>query len=79
MQCSARSCVLTPISLHMQSGHREGAHPCGCMQAEAGAALDHRWMLCLLLILERARGRTSKWAPYISILPTAYGAGSLPL
>ena len=46
-----------------------------CMrQAEAGDALDQRWALCLLLILERARGSASAWAPYIRILPTRYGA-----
>ncbi len=31
-------------------------------------------MLCLLIILERARGTASKWHPYINILPTRYGA-----
>ena len=46
-----------------------------CMrQAEAGDALDQRWALCLLLILERARGSASAWAPYIRILPARYGA-----
>ena len=42
-------------------------------QAEVGDCLDSRWMLCLLLIIERARGFRSRWAPYISILPTHYG------
>lgn len=30
-------------------------------------------MLCALVILERARGSASEWAPYIRILPDAYG------
>ena len=48
----------------------------GCMspQEEIRAALDRRWMLCLLLILERARSTASNWHAYINILPTRYGA-----
>ena len=42
-------------------------------QEEVGSALDQRWMLCLLLILERTRSTASKWHAYIDILPTRYG------
>ncbi|KAF5838136.1 hypothetical protein DUNSADRAFT_3331 [Dunaliella salina] len=33
---------------------------------------DPRHVLCVLLILERARGEESKWAPYLNILPGSH-------
>ena len=45
----------------------------GALRAEAGAALDRRLVLCLLLLLERARGDASAWAPFIRVLPASYG------
>jgi len=44
------------------------------LRAEAGPDLDARATLCLLLLLERALGPTSAWAPYIDVLPDTYGA-----
>ena len=40
---------------------------------ELGTCVDQRNVLCVLLILEKARGDTSVWAPYIDILPQEYG------
>ena len=34
--------------------------------------LDDRDRLCLLLMIERSRGRRSEWAPYLASLPAAY-------
>jgi len=44
------------------------------LRAEAGPGLDARAALCLLLLLERARGPASAWAPYVDVLPDTYGA-----
>ncbi|CAL5225504.1 g8333 [Coccomyxa viridis] len=41
-------------------------------QEAVGDKLDRRWTLCLLLLLERARGAQSFWAAYIDALPTSY-------
>ena len=41
---------------------------------ELGGGVDQRNLLCVLLILEKARGDASKWSPYIDILPQEYGA-----
>ena len=46
------------------------------MQEAVGDALDRRWMLCLLLLLERARGKQSFWAQYIDVLPRTYSESS---
>ena len=43
------------------------------LKAEAGDALDSRHLLCLLLIIERAKGPDSLWHPYINYLPETYG------
>ncbi|KAK9916904.1 hypothetical protein WJX75_008596 [Coccomyxa subellipsoidea] len=42
------------------------------LKEEVGDALDRRWTLCLLLLIERARGVHSKWATYINVLPESY-------
>ncbi len=42
---------------------------------EAGKGLDQRHVLCLLLLLEKARGAESQWAVYIDLLPQRYGEG----
>lgn len=42
------------------------------MQEAVGDVLDRRWTLCLLLLLEKARGTMSFWAAYIAALPTSY-------
>lgn len=36
--------------------------------------MDQRSLLVLLLVIERARGSSSFWAPYINMLPQQYGA-----
>ena len=43
------------------------------LKGQAGNDLDTRYLLCLLLICERAKGSNSDWAPYIGFLPTSYG------
>lgn len=43
------------------------------LRDELGTNCDQRHILCLLLLLERARGAASQWAPYINILPSSYG------
>lgn len=43
------------------------------LQNEAGAALDPRSMLCLLLVLETTRHEGSAFYPYIAALPETYG------
>ena len=48
------------------------------LRAKAGAALDRRLVLCLLLLLERARGAASAWAPFLRVLPASYGAAPRP-
>jgi hypothetical protein len=35
--------------------------------------LDQRYVLCLLLILERAKQERSTWSLYLGILPSSYG------
>ncbi|BDA40695.1 probable actin-histidine N-methyltransferase at N-terminal half [Coccomyxa sp. Obi] len=42
------------------------------LKEEVGDALDRRWTLCLLLLIEKARGKASKWASYIEVLPRQY-------
>lgn len=48
-------------------------------QEAVGDKLDRRWTLCLLLLLERARGAQSFWAAYIDALPTSYSKPLLKL
>lgn len=45
----------------------------GQLKREAGAEIDSRHLLCLLLIVERAKGEASLWHPYIQYLPQTYG------
>lgn len=40
---------------------------------EVGTELADRFVLCLVLLVERIKGSASTWAPYITMLPTAYG------
>ena len=42
------------------------------VQEAVGDDLDRRYTLCLLLLLEKARGTESYWAAYIAALPTSY-------
>eukprot|EP00967_Tisochrysis_lutea_P102314 scaffold153946_cov15-Tisochrysis_lutea.AAC.1 len=53
----------------------QGAQAAGQLSSPgAGSSRpDPRHVLCVLLILERARGQESKWAPYLDILPECYG------
>ena len=46
------------------------------LKTDAGIEMDDRHLLCLLLIVERAKGINSEWHPYISYLPQTYGACS---
>ncbi|CAG9460311.1 unnamed protein product [Pedinophyceae sp. YPF-701] len=39
---------------------------------EEGASLDARFLLSLLLLVERCRGAESFWAPYVAVLPRTY-------
>ena len=48
-------------------------HAFSQLQTEAGANLDGRHLLCLLLVVERAKGSKSLWHPYIQFLPQTYG------
>lgn len=41
--------------------------------AEVASELADRFVLCLVLLVERIKGDASKWKPYITMLPTAYG------
>ena len=59
------------------SGRAQGKHSSIPVQEAVGDALDRRWMLCLLLLLERARDKQSFWAQYIDALPRTYGESSL--
>ena len=42
------------------------------LRDESGPELDTRYLLCLVLLLERAKGPASAWAPYINALPATY-------
>jgi hypothetical protein len=47
--------------------------------AEVGpAAIDQRSLLVLLLVLERAKGQASRFAPYVDMLPQQYGESVQP-
>jgi hypothetical protein len=46
---------------------------CRALAEELGPDADQRHLLCLVLILERARGAQSKWHAYMNVLPKAYG------
>lgn len=77
MLCGAGCFLRVPqrLLLHEGSAYADadfGAAFCA-LRAEAGAALDRRLVLCLLLLLERARGDASAWAPFIRVLPASYG------
>lgn len=64
------------LLLHAGLCHGDGAFGQAFhkLKAEAGVEMDDRHLLCLLLIVERAKGVSSKWHPYISYLPQTYGA-----
>jgi len=49
-------------------------HAFSQLKEEAGADIDSRHLLCLLLIVERAKQEASLWHPYIQYLPQTYGA-----
>jgi len=49
-------------------------HAFSQLKKEAGAEIDSRHLLCLLLIVERAKREASLWHPYIQYLPETYGA-----
>ena len=42
------------------------------LQSENAAEIDERTLLVLTLLAERAKGDSSKWAPFIGILPQTY-------
>ena len=81
LQCTAISQCETGqhiYMLHVQLSlsvcmYRRGAYiVIHQMQEAVGDALDRRWALCLLLLVEKARGKGSFWAAYIAALPTSY-------
>ena len=43
------------------------------LKKQAGDQIDSRHLLCLLLILERAKGTDSFWYHFIQYLPKSYG------
>ena len=43
------------------------------LAAEVGRELADRFLLCLVLLVERVKGASSAWSPYISMLPQTYG------
>ena len=47
------------------------------LRAEAGADVDERFLLVLVVLVERLKGQQSRWAPYINHLPAEYGAPML--
>lgn len=70
----------------MQKLQRRSSHAWTCLcvlihvcrqlaveQGWLGSATGRRELLCLLLILERAKETASQWEPYISFLPESYG------
>lgn len=69
-----QACVSSCINTH---GYACCAVVCMCRQlhVELGGStvLDQRCLLVLLLVLERCKGSTSAFAPYIDMLPTSYG------
>jgi hypothetical protein len=42
------------------------------IESDTASEIDERTLLVLTLLLERAKGASSKWAPYIDILPQTY-------
>lgn len=81
--CCARRCTADvvfslPAALLLHAGAALADAEYGpafrALRHEAGGELDQRCLLVLALVLERCRGDTSAWAPYIAMLPEAYGA-----
>lgn len=62
--------LMQPAAAQLDEGY--GAAFRALLQRE-GPLLDERFQLCLFLLLERAKGAASFWAPYIAILPPTYG------
>ncbi|KAK9823277.1 hypothetical protein WJX72_001533 [[Myrmecia] bisecta] len=42
------------------------------LAAEAGPSLDERFLMCLLMIIERCKGESSLWGPFLAVLPRTY-------
>ncbi len=74
----AEAFVTIPQRLLLNAGlcHQDPVygHAFSQLKKEAGAEIDSRHLLCLLLIVERAKGEASLWHPYIQYLPETYGA-----
>ena len=70
-----------PVSLllHADVGQSDPTYSAAfrALCAEAGPDLDERYLLVLVVLVERLRGRQSRWATYIRHLPTDYGAPML--
>ncbi|KAG1666307.1 hypothetical protein FOA52_004788 [Chlamydomonas sp. UWO 241] len=60
------------LHAHVASEDAEYGDAFRALAEELGPNTDQRHLLCLLLILERARGTESKWHAYINVLPKAY-------
>ena len=78
LQHAAETVISIPQHLLMHAGVAVDSSDYGpafkLLIAEMGV-VDQRNILCLLLILERARGDASKWSAYINMLPPVYGEG----
>jgi hypothetical protein len=70
-----------PVSLLLRAdvGLSDSAYGAAfrALRAEVGADLDDRLLLVLVVLVERLKGHESRWATYISYLPTEYGAASV--
>lgn len=77
---AAECAIRVPQSLMLHSGLATADATYGAafraLLAEAGSELADRFVLCLVLLMERLKGGDSAWAPYINMLPTTYGGRS---
>ncbi len=78
--CRAEPLISVPVSLllHAEVGLSDPMYgeALRALRAEAGTELDNRVMLVLTFLVERLKGRQSRWATYINNLPEKYGATS---
>ncbi|KAL6761322.1 hypothetical protein V8C86DRAFT_881423 [Haematococcus lacustris] len=74
--CVGDTLVVIPqrVLLHADCAYRdpEFGQAFSRLKEELHVELDARSVLCLLLIVEKAKQQSSGWAPYISLLPDVY-------